>query len=171
MKGRTKGLHNTRCIKNHAQLAAALEATAAILPIDRQAGDEAIGRTIQFIDSMALDRQLSAGGDHPLVAEFWDAFDYIMATETKAGTKIEDSINRHRQNHLIAINLPQFDQRVRNLNLTPVRMDQLKKLLRGSQRRRYVDDKTVNGRDGVSSHCWIFENPNPNPDGRPAASA
>jgi hypothetical protein len=169
MKGRTKGLHNTRCIKNHAQLAAALEATAAILPIDRQAGDEAIGRTIQFIDSMALDRQMSAGGDHPLVAEFWDKFDFILATEQKAGTKPEDSISRHRQENLIAINLNQFDQRVRNLNLTPVRMDDLKKLLRGSQRRKYVADKNVNGRDGVSSHCWIFENPNP--DGRPAASA
>lgn len=161
MKGRTKGLHNTRCIKNHAQLAAALEATAHVLPIDRLAGEEAIGRTIQFIDSMALDRQLSAGGDHPLVAEFWEKFDYVLATEAKAGTKPEDSINRHRKPGLIAINLPQFDQRVRNLNLAPVRMDEVKKLLRGSQRRKYVADKNVNGPDGINSHCWIFENPNP----------
>ncbi|WP_411341186.1 toprim domain-containing protein [Sphingopyxis sp. J-6] len=159
MKGRVDGLLNTRCIKNHSQLAAALEATAAILPIDDQAGDEAIGRTIRFIDGLALDRQLSAGGDHPLVAEFWDKFDYILATEARAGTKPEDSINRHRKPALIAINLNQFDQRVRNLNLAPLRMDEVKKLLRGSQRRKYVADKNVNGPDGIGSHCWIFENP------------
>src|SRR3546814_16956080 len=63
MADRTSGLHNDRCILNHSQLAAALEATAEILPMD----EDAIGQTIRFIDSMALDRQQSAGGDHPQI--------------------------------------------------------------------------------------------------------
>lgn len=164
MKGRVDGLHNTRCIKNHSQLAAALEATAAILPLDRHAGDEAVGRTIQFIDGLALDRQLSAGGDHPLVAEFWDKIDFIEATESKANTNDLDRINRSRRpDELYAISLNQFDQRVRNLNLSPMRMDELRKVLKGSLRRKYVADKNVNGRDGITSHCWIFEKPAPRP--------
>lgn len=160
MKGRTKGLHNTRCIKNHAQLAAALEATAKVLPIDREAGDEAIGRTIRFIDSMALDRQQSSGGDHPLVAEFWEKVDFILSSEIRADTKDEDSINRSRKpNELFAINLNHFDQRCRHFNLSPMRLDELKKVLGGSRRRKFIDQKNVNGRDGRGSHCWIFENP------------
>lgn len=156
MADRTSGLHNDRCILNHSQLAAALEATAEILPMD----EDAIGQTIRFIDSMALDRQQSAGGDHPLVQLFWDNVDYLLDVEAKAGTKPEDGINRHRDPaKLFAINLNQFDQRLRNLNMTPMRMDELKKVLRGSRRRKFVADKTVNGPDGRGSHCWIFENP------------
>jgi len=157
MKGRVDGLSNTRCIKTHSQLAAALEATSRILPIR----DEWLVPSIRFIDQIALDRQQSAGGDHPLVQDFWDKVDFMLATEVKAGTNPEDSINRHRDPSKFAINLNQFDQRVRNLNLTPMRMDDLKKLLSGSRRRKYLDAKNVNGRDGRTTHCWIFENPDP----------
>jgi len=160
MADRTDGLHNDRCILNHSQLIAALEATAAVLPIDREVGDEAIGQTIRFIDGMALDRQQSAGGDHPLVQEFWDKVDYLLDIEARAGTKPEDSINRYRDPaKFFAINLNQFDQRVRNANMTPMNMGEVKKVLRGSRRRKFVADKSVNGPDGRGSHCWVFENP------------
>lgn len=161
MKGRKPGLSNARCIKNHAQLAAALEATAAVLPLDRQTNDEAVARTIQFIDAMALDRQQSAGSDHPLVVEFWEKVDFILSAEQRAdGFDPQNSLNRSRRpDELFAINLPAFDQRCRNYNLTPMRMDELKRVLRGSRRRKFVDAKTVNGRDGRASTCWVFENP------------
>src|SRR3546814_1408847 len=98
--------------------------------------EDAIGQTIRFIDAMALDRQQSVGGDHPLVQSFWDKVDFILDVEAKAGTKPEDGINRHRDSaKYFAINLNQFDQRVRNLNIAPMQMDELKKVLRGSRRR------------------------------------
>src|SRR3546814_15702479 len=93
MADRTSGLHNDRCILNHSQLAAALEATAEILPMD----EDAIGQTIRFIDSMALDRQQSAGGDHPLVQEFWETVDYLLDLEARMSPPPEDTINRHRK--------------------------------------------------------------------------
>src|SRR3546814_17033466 len=87
MADRTSGLHNDRCILNHSQLAAALEATAEILPLD----EDALGQTIRFIDSMALDRPHIADGDHPLVQSYCDTGDLIIirkrAVEGKRGSK------------------------------------------------------------------------------------
>lgn len=168
MAARTPGLHNDRCILNHSQLAAALEATAEILPIDRDAGDEAIGQTIRFIDSMALDRQMSAGGDHPLVQDFWERIDFLLDAEARSNFDPDKSINRSRDpDNTFAINLTELDQRVRGANLTPLNMAEIKKLLRGSKRRKYVADKSVNGRGNRGGHCWVFENP----QGRKAAAS
>ncbi len=154
MPQRTKGLHNDRCILNHSQLVAALEATAEIMPMD----EEAIGQTIRFIDAMALDRQQSCGGDHPLVQSFWETVDYLLDMEARMSPPPDDPINRSRKpDQFIAINLPALDRRVRNANLTPLKIDELKKLLRDSKRRKYVADKTVNAPNGIGSHCWIFE--------------
>src|SRR3546814_19133155 len=90
--------------------------------------EDAIGQTIRFIDAMALDRQQSAGGDHPLVQSFWDKVDFILDVEAKAGTKPEVGINRHRDSaKYFAITLNQFDQRVRNLNIPPKQMNELNK--------------------------------------------
>src|SRR3546814_13067661 len=103
---------------------------------------------------------LFRSGDHPLVQSFWDKVDFILDVEAKAGTKPEDGINRHRDSaNYFAITLNQFDQRVRNLNIAPMQMDELKKVLRGSRRRKFVADKNVTGLDGRGSHRWIFENP------------
>src|SRR3546814_13057644 len=122
--------------------------------------EDAIGQTIRFIDAMALDRQQSVGGDHPLVQSFWDKVDFILDVEAKAGTKPEDGINRHRDSaKYFAINLNQFDQRVRNLNIAPMQMVELKKVLRGSRRRKFVADQTDNGLARRGPHCWIYEKP------------
>ena len=155
MEKRKEGLHDNRCIKNHAQLIAAIEATEKVLPLR----EEWIGRTISFLDECALDRQQSAGGDHPLVHAFWDKVDYLLQLEAKAKRDPEESINRHRQPHLIAINLTEFEQRLRMANLDPMRMDELKKLLPTSRARKFVAAKNVNGRGNRGGHCWIFENP------------
>lgn len=161
METRTSGLHNVRCIKNHSQLAAALEATAKILPIP----DAWIQTTIKFIDAMALDRQQSSGSDHPIVQQFWEKVDWLLAKEESSGTVPErDSINRSRHpDRLYAINLNSFEQRVRNANLTPMNMDELRKHLPGSRSRKFVAAKSVNGRDDRVAHSWVFENPQARP--------
>lgn len=160
MEARVRDLHNVRCIKNHSQLAAALEATAKILPIR----PEYIDPTIRFIGEMALDRQQSSGSDHPIVQQFWEKVDWLLAREDGPNFNPNDSLNRHRKSdQLFAINLNSFEQRVRAAGLTPMNMDELKKHLPGSRARKFLAAKSVNGPDGRGSHCWVFENPQSRP--------
>jgi hypothetical protein len=157
MPRRVPGLHNTRPIKCHSQLAAAVEGLARIFPNCHQ---EWIDEAVAFIDQMALDRQQSCGGDHPLVAEFWEKVEFLISREDSTAHAEGKSINQHRdRDRLIAINLPLFEARCHQAGLRLPNMDILKKVLRGSQSHRWVATKNVNRPDGKVLVCWIFEQP------------
>ena len=158
MPRRVDGLHNARPVKCHSQLAAGVEALAHLFPGCRP---EWIERTLQEVDRMALDRQMSAGGDHPLVSDFWDKYDYLLSREADDAHATGLSINQHRKpESLIAVNLPQFESRCRNAGLAPPPMDQLKKVLRGSRARKFLQaNHSVNNPAGRNQRCWIFEMP------------
>ena len=159
MGKRVEGLNNARPIKCHAQLAAALEALPKLFPNCRQ---EWVAEAIAETDRMALDRQQSAGGDHPLVADFWEKVDYLIGRENLADHDEGKSLNRHRKaDDFIAINLPDFEARCRSAGIFPPPLDQLKKLLRGSKARRWLATKAVNppGENSKAQQCWIFEQP------------
>ena len=155
MPGRVPGLHNARCIKCHSQLAASVEALAKMFPIP----DERISQTVKFVDQMALNRQQSAGGDHPLVAEFWEKVDYILRNEDDDRHAQGTSLNKHRKSEYIAINLPHFEAAVRNAGLQPLNMESLKRLLRNSQSRKFVAVQSVNPPTGKVMACWVFAQP------------
>jgi hypothetical protein len=109
---------------------------------------------------MALDRQQSCGGDHPLVAEFWEKVEFLISREDSTAHAEGKSINQHRdRDRLIAINLPLFEARCHQAGLRLPNMDILKKVLRGSQSHRWVATKNVNRPDGKVLVCWIFEQP------------
>jgi hypothetical protein len=108
------------------------------------------GRNLALIEALALDRQLSVGGDHPLVADFWEKVEYLLARES-ADAHGGKSLNQHRnKDALFAIQLPEFEARCRNAGLAPPNMDLLKKLLKGSKSRKFVDRKKVNNPAGPS---------------------
>ncbi|MCH2486132.1 MAG: toprim domain-containing protein [Erythrobacter sp.] len=157
MGKRVEGLVNARPIKCHSQLAAAVEALPRLFPNFRK---EWIGDTLREVDRMAIDRQKSAGGDHPLVADFWDKVDYLLGKEAADLHAAGGSLNRHRNSDsFIAINLPDFEARCRNAGLVPPNMDELKKLLRDSKSRRWLACKSVNPPAGKNQQCWVFEQP------------
>jgi len=109
---------------------------------------------------MALDRQQSAGGDHPIVADFWEKVEYLVDRESGHPDPFHKSLNRHRKpEDFIAINLPDFEARCRREGIFPPPLDQLKKLLRGSKSRRWVATKPVNPPEGKAQQCWVFEQP------------
>ncbi|MFD2578775.1 hypothetical protein ACFSTD_09665 [Novosphingobium colocasiae] len=79
MGRRVEGLVNDRCILNHSQLAAAVESLPHLF--GREMRPEWIAETLTLVDAMALDRQMSSGGDHPMVAKFWDQVDHLIDAE------------------------------------------------------------------------------------------
>lgn len=157
MGKRVEGLNNARPIKCHSQLAAAIEALPSLFPNCR---NEWVDQAIAEVDRMALDRQQSAGGDHPIVSDFWEKVDYLIGREKATAHEDGESLNRHRKpDELIAINLPDFEARCRQVGIFPPPLDQLKKLLRGSKSRRWLATKVVNPPQGKAQQCWVFEQP------------
>lgn len=157
MPRRVDGLHNTRPIKCHSQLAAGVEALQALFPTIRS---EWIEETLALVDGMALDRQNSCGGDHPVVSDFWDKVQYLIDREKPDDHANGLSVNQHRDRDTqIAVNLVDFEARCRNAGIAPPNMDQLKKLLRNSKSRKWVATKNVNNPAGRVMSCWVFEQP------------
>jgi hypothetical protein len=94
------------------------------------------------------------------VADFWEKVDYLLAREKPDDHPDGKSLNQHRnRDQLIAIQLPEFEARCRNAGLSVPNVDQLKKLLRGSKSRKFVDRKKVNNPAGHIVGCWVFEQP------------
>lgn len=157
MRRRVEGLENDRVILNHSQLAAAVETLPLLFP---NARPEWLAEAVQLVDAMAIDRQQSTGGDHPLVAAFWENVEYLLGREPHGDVELGKSLNRHRKPaEYVAINLPDYEARCRNAGLSPPNLDQLKKLLRGSKSRRFVQTKPVNTIDGKTQQCWVFQIP------------
>ncbi len=152
---RAVGLHNDRIIKNHAQLAAAIETLPRLFPNCRR---EWIDDTLTFIDAMALAAQEATGGDHEKVAEFWERYTWLLDRETRDAAYEGKSLNHSRDaENIIAVNLVEFESRCRSFGLSVPDMGLLKKLLRNSKSRKFIAaSKAVNNPAGQSVRCWVF---------------
>ncbi|MFO6428689.1 hypothetical protein ACLBKT_01210 [Erythrobacter sp. W302b] len=157
MRRRVDGLENDRVILNHSQLAAAIETLPVLFPNTRP---EWLAEALKLVDAMAIDRQQSTGGDHPIVAAFWENVEHLLNRESDSDHELGKSINHHRKpDEKIAINLPDYEARCRNAGLSPPNLDLLKKHLRTSKSRRWLETKGVNCADGKSRKCWVFQIP------------
>lgn len=157
MGKRVEGLTNTRPIKTHSQLAAALETLPKLFPTCQP---EWVAKAIAEVDRMALDRQQSAGGDHPLVADFWEKFEHLIRYEAVDSEDTGDSVNRSRKaENLVAINWPDFEARCRKANLVPP-SGEVKRLLPTSKSRKFVAYRKVNPPKGGPQWCFVFQRPN-----------
>ena len=157
MGKRVEGLINDRCILNHSQLAAAVEALKHLFPDVRP---EWIDETLTVVDAMALNRQQSSGGDHPAIAKFWDQVEYLLDKEKPEDHADGRSLNLHRKpGEKIAIRLVDFEARCRNAGIVPPDGDQLRKLLKNSQSRKFIKYDGVNTPTGRTVKCWVFAQP------------
>lgn len=164
------GIHKPRIAKNHAQLLALATALRTVTKVT----DEQFNQVRDQIVTMARERQQSINADHPLVQEFWEAFDYLdsMGTHTAQGHDPRPVLNHSRDAELIAVNLNEFVERAAHHRQQIPVLAELKKVLRTSKTRRFIDVKTVNSnihtrKDKVHGeeisktvHCWVFERPN-----------
>lgn len=151
---------NERLILNHCQLLAAFEALHEWLNLP----DGVYFETVEFIHQMAIRRRQALSADHVHVQRFWELIDYLRQVE---GGFSENPINRHRKpEQYFAISLPQFEEKCRARGLKHPEIDTLKRLLPGSKSRRYLGQKTINGEGDKHLWCWVFENPDFNPNER-----
>ena len=142
-----------RLIENHAQMLALADALDQVIHLS---DEQKTALNAQF-RQMALERQQVINADHPLVQEFWEAFDYLDGTDMP-------KMNHSRDLSLIAVNLNHFVQEAAEKRQQVPALRELKKLLKTSRQRRYLGQRSVNsniwGKDGTGKtvKCWIFEN-------------
>lgn len=108
------------------------------------------------VQQMARERQQAINADHPLVQEFWEAYDYLE------GLSEEPLLNHYGKSAgQIAINLKDFERRCADYKLRTPEMRELKRYLRTSKTRKFIDaNRTVRSQirlGGTSVKCWIFQ--------------
>ena len=174
------GVRTARLVKTHALLLALSEALRKVINIT----DAQLEAVQQQIYQMAEERQRAISSDHPLVQNFWEAFDYLDAMGEQRPNGTVDS--RPRLNHsrkpseTIAVNLNEFVEFASlHRQQVPV-LAELKAVLKTSKDRRFIDVKPVNSalktstdpndptkEVGKAVHCWIFQRPVSKPTTKP----
>lgn len=157
IRNRVSGLKEQRIALNHSQLAASVECLPLLFANMRR---EWVAEAVKLVDAMALDREQSIEGDHPVVAAFWENVNWLIGRESDNDKAMGKSLNRHRKpEEFIAINLPEYESRCRNAGLSAPDIDKLKKHLRGSKSRKWLASKAINAVDGKTQQCWVFQIP------------
>jgi hypothetical protein len=146
-----------RLVETHSQMLALADALTLVIKLTQQQKDA----LHQQIIAMAGERQQVINADHTLVQDFWEAFDYLDGQDIP-------QLNHSRDPQLIAVNLNHFVQvAAERKQQVPVLSD-LKKVLRTSRRRKFIDVRVVNSliraressslRPNTSIKCWVFQN-------------
>lgn len=144
----------TRIVHNGAQIMAMMQAIAKVIGIDAIS----VATTLDYIEQISVIRQQSMSADHPIVTEFWDSFEYLLALKDSDSQCYNHSTNPD----LLALNLPQIESaaRIHGISL-PLRND-LNRLLPKSKRYEFIARKNVwSASLGKAIKCLVFKNPRP----------
>lgn len=144
-----------RIVHNHAMIMALVDALSLVVGLP----DDIKAATHDALVEMAVERQQSINADHPMVQEFWEAYDYLN------GTDESPRLNHTRESGLIAINLNHFYEVAENHRQKVAPISELKRHLRSSRTRKFLDMRVVNsqvirdagGIGGRSVRCWVFQ--------------
>lgn len=151
---RQPGIRNGRLAKNHAQIAAMLDAMRLVVG---NLSDADVAGAHDLVRQMLADRQRAVETDHPHVEWFWERFDYLRANEAQ---NHERPIDHSRTPDVFAISIVDFERKMADLRLQlPCPVTELKRLLKTSKARKFVDVKSVNSRIEKTVNCWVFRNP------------
>lgn len=145
-----------RLVETHAQILALADALALVIKLTKA---QSAALQQQIID-MAGERQQVINDDHPLVQDFWEAFDYLDGHDIP-------QLNHSRDEQLIAVNLNHFVQVAAEKKQQIPMLRDLKKVLKTSRKRKFIDIKVVNSRireresslahPGTAMKCWVFQ--------------
>lgn len=142
-----------RIAKNHSQLMALLDCLGKdgldVFP------EPALKDARQYVLEMAIERQGALNSDHPVVTEFWEAYDYIE--NMRASPLLNHASTESKT---IAINMKEMERWAGEYRLKIADMNTLKNLLRSSKSRKFIEsNKTINSKVlSKTVRCWIFEN-------------
>lgn len=139
-----------RLCKNHAQIAAFVEVLHTFHGLTAERKNSAL----QYINTIAKERQEIVGNDSPILIEFWELFDYLNRNE---------KLNHSNDEKYIAINLNQVYEAANSAKQNLPNIRDLKRALRGSRRHQFVDHQTLwsksNGDEYIQRQlrCWVFK--------------
>ena len=158
---RLKEIRVERIIKNHSQLMALVDCLRLVCPLD----DNHVATTHQALMVMALERQAAISADHPLVAEFWEVYEYLESLGEGP------QVNHSTDPKLIAINLNEFAEKASEHRQNLADLKTLRGLLINSRSHKWLEsNKAVYSAVRASQaagnamfnkpttvRCWIFQ--------------
>ncbi|MNR23997.1 hypothetical protein D3C85_1410510 [compost metagenome] len=127
--------------------------------------EDQVAVTHQALAAMAVERQRAIGADHPLVAEFWEVYDYLESVAEGP------QVNHSNDAQLIAINLNEFAALASEHRQTLADLKTLRSLLLDSRSRKCLDSNkatysAIRARQAAGNsmfnkpttvRCWVFK--------------
>lgn len=146
------GLQVLRVIKCHAQVAAMGRALPVLFPAMET---ELIEELTEYLYLRAKARETRLKADHPVVAQFWETFDYLNM-ETK---KEEGWLNHAADDDTIAVNLNEYRMACMDYGQELMDFKLLKRLLPESRSHKLVEsNKTLwSTKNRKTVRCWVFK--------------
>lgn len=159
------GVKNLRVQKNHAQLMVMVDCLPFACRITAQQQIEAK----ELLLDMAIEREKTLAADHPIVAAFWEMYEYLEGDHDEFSDA--HVLNHSRDDDLIAINLNHMKEVAADRRQDMPDINELKKLLPTSRRHKNIDiNRTVNSvinaqfnartsgpKRSSTVKCWVFE--------------
>jgi len=141
-------LRSNRIAKNHAQLMALVEALAELTNMQKDRLEE----TLDALKMAAVMRQKAISADHPMIEEFWEAYDFLGDEKLNHMMELDSKT--------IAVNLNHMQSVAHHHNQQLPPLQDLKKLLKQSRTRRFREIKAVRSHNkafgGKTVKCWVF---------------
>lgn len=148
-----KKARNTRVIKTHSQMLAALDAMAPVVGMPAWMHEKAAAHIL----TLSAERDARLAANHPSVDRFWELVNFLIETEN-ATPATGGFLDHSRSPDVIAIRLIEFEQRCAHRKLEMPPLVELKKYLKASKHPKFIDNKPVNSRNtGTAVHCWVFQ--------------
>ncbi|MFZ2404407.1 MAG: hypothetical protein WAW41_04670 [Methylobacter sp.] len=100
-----------------------------------------------------------SSADHPIVQQFWEAYDHLAKTLEAEGSESKDPMNHSRKPEIeIAVNLGHFHDLCAQYNLCRIDIRDLRRHLPTCQKREYLGNKSIRSRiEKRSVSCYIFK--------------
>ncbi|WP_311968566.1 toprim domain-containing protein [Pseudomonas baltica] len=152
-----------RIIKNHAQLLALLDCLLHVVPL----GEHQVKTVQRCLIGMAIERQNAISADHPVVAEFWEVYEYLQSLDAEGPV-----VNHAKKDGLIAINLNEFAERAAEHRQKLADVGELRDRLTESRSHKFLEknkavDSAVRAHQAMRANhtvaksatvkCWIFQ--------------
>ena len=151
-------MSNWRIIHNHAQITAWLYQLPLIF------GNRLTAQQLQtaenYIWSRANSRLERVSGEHPLVQQFWEVYDYLNMKIIN--NERHYSLNHHKKSEkFIAINMPNFQQVASEARQNIASTAELLPLLKNNKTHKCIGMKPITSAlENKKMKCWIFEKEN-----------